>query len=274
MESIVSNIDLPGQTSAVEGLAGAVPVQNQEPPSITEDPPALPPVQSAITQPEQQVTQVFNTATLLSNMPNIEQMMKDLEESDCLMPDLQVNSTHRIDNSPLAALQPDRLKDKVAYFEDPNTEPDKPILPELQLATSSIARPRSAPVEKQELPMFVFVAIIGLIQAVQGTAQVAHFILVLYPQHEQLIVSTQLTTTELNTTVIKAALIGFIAFITMFTSLLLTVKRVKNTDPLLYVSVALIVINFFVQNIMASREFSSGSPLALPKTLSEIISRP
>jgi hypothetical protein len=251
----------------------AIPDISLEPPSIIPDPPTAPPPAPLITQPDQQVSNVLSAVTLLSKMPNIEQMMKDLEKSGCLMPDLQVKVTHRSDNSPLAALQPDRLKDKGAYFEDPNAEPAKPILPEIQLATTSVARPKNAPTEKHELPMFVFIAIIGIIQVIQGAAQVAHFMLTRYPQYEQLIISTQLTTTEVNATVIKAAFIGFIAFITFFTSLTLIIRRVKNHSVMLYVSVALIMLNFVVQNVMAGHEFVSGNPLSLPATLSEIISR-
>lgn len=250
----------------------AIPDISQEPPSIIPEPPAPPPIPPLITQPEQQASQVDSAETLLSNMPNIEQMMKDLEKSGCLIPDLHIKTTQRTDTSPLAALQPDRLKDKGAYFEDPNAEPVKPILPEVQLATTSVARPKNAVTEKHELPIFVFVAVIGIIQSIQGATQVAHFMLVRYPQYEQLIISAQLTTTDVNTTVIKAAVIGLIAVITLCIALGLFVRRVKNHSAMLYVSVALIVINFFVQNFMAGQEFVSGSPLTLPATLSEIIS--
>jgi len=258
------------QTPALPEISPAAP----EPPSITPEPPPLPPEPPPISPPEAPVQGSAVVAeTLLNQIPDMKQMMKDLEKSGCLLPELNVKATERVDTSPLAALQPQRLKDGGVFFSTPSNEPIKPILPEVQLATTSAGQPKQR-AEKGELPLFVLTAVIGLVQSIQGVAQATHFALIRYPLYKQQNATTQLTTTDANAAAIKAAAIGLLAIITALISLMLIVRRTKNHSPLLYVSVMFIILNFFAQNFLRGGDFVSGSPLELPSILSEIISRP
>jgi hypothetical protein len=252
----------------------AIQPSEPEPPSITVDPPP-PTTPPLITTPSDQVlsTTQLDAATILSKIPDVGTMMKDLEKSGCLLPDLKVNKTLHVDTSPLAALQPNRLKDQGNYISTPGSDQPKPVLPEVQLATTSVPEQKQH-VRKDagELPLFVFTAIICLIQVVQGATQVAHFFLIRYPQYEKLVINGQLTTTDVNATVIKAVFIAAMVFISLPIFLAVILKRAKNHSALLYISVVVIILNFCVQNIMAGSEFVSGSPLVLPSILSEIFS--
>lgn len=240
------------------------------PPSITPETPAP--------QPEPAITQPANTTpdprqddvvALFSQMPPIAQMMKDLEKSGCLLPELQIKSTERVDTSPLAALQPQRLKDQ-RFFTSPTDQPQTPVLPDVKLTETGVNK---HPAQLSELPMFVFVSLISFIQSIQGFAQVAHFAVITYPKYEQMVINTQLTTTEVNATVIKALIIGGLAAFTLLMGVILLFKRAKNHSILLYAVVALVVMNFFTQNMMARKEFASGNPLVLPEIISEVISK-
>jgi hypothetical protein len=267
------------QTNQQSGESGEteLPSIPTVPPPASDTPPSITP-EVPVPQPEPPITQPENTTpdprqgdvvALFSQMPDIFQMMKDLEKSGCLLPELQIKSTERVDTSPLAALQPQRLKDQ-RFFSAPSDQPQTPQLPDVKLTETGAVK---HPAQFAELPMFVFVSLIAFIQSVQGFAQVAHFGLITYPQYEQMVISTQLTTTDVNATVIKALIIAGLAVFSILMGLILLVKRAKNHSILIYGVVALIVLNFFTQNMMARKEFASGNPLVLPEILGEVISK-
>lgn len=247
-------------------------VQANTPPSITPEP--------VVPLPEPLITQPANTTpdprqetvlVLFNRMPDIYQMMKDLEKSGCLLPELQIKSTERLDTSPLAALQPQRLKDQ-RFFSAPTEQELNPLLPEVRLTATGIEVAKH-PAQFTELPMFFFVSLISLIQSIQGFAQVIHFAVITYPQYEQLVIATQLTTTQVNTTVIKAMIVGIFAFLGFVMGLILFFKKARNQSLLLYGVITLILFNFFAQNVMVRKEFASGNPLVLPEIVSQVISK-
>lgn len=245
-----------------------------EPPSILPDPPAPTPPEPPITPPLDQAQSGKETAAdLLGRMPSIEQMMKDLEKSGCLLPELKVTQSQHVDTSPLAALQPNRLNNPSAEISTPSSEQPKPILPEVQLATTGKPVAQRQSKQPVELPLFVFTGVVCFIQAIQGVTQVIHFFLIEYPRYEQLVITGTLTTTDVNTTVVKGLIIAGLALISFVTLFVLVAKRSTNHSPSLYFSVALIVLNFYVQNVMVAGQFASGSPLVLPEIIGEILSR-
>jgi len=227
----------------------------------------LAPLTPPITPPKSLTGAAQSATELLINMPDVQQMMKDLEKSGCLLPELQIRSTRRIDSSPLAALQPRQLQDQ-AYFSSPTDVQPMTILPEVQLASTHPVS-RSTP---QELPLFVFVAIFGLVQSLQGIAMVAHFIFVKYPEYELMIVASVLATSDADTAVVKAVIVCIMAVISLLFSSLLLIKRSKNRSVEIYVVISIVVINFLVQNILPQNVLASGNPLQLPEIVSEIIS--
>lgn len=210
-----------------------------------------------------------SAAELLSKMPDISQMMKDLEKSGCLLPELQIKSTEHIDTSPLAALQPKHLKEQ-SFFSQPSDQPVKKILPEVQLATTHSPQ-RSQP---QELPLYVFVAVVSIVQGIQGLAQAAHFALVKFPAYEQMIVAGVIDTTDSDTAVVKAIIVGIMAVLGLLFGILLILKRSKNRSVDLYLVISIVVINFIIQNILAQKVLASGNPLQFPEIIGEILSRP
>lgn len=236
-------------------------------PSITPEPPPppapKPPIEPVVsTEPTTQQS----AAELLATMPDVQQMMKDLEKSGCLLPELHIKSIRHIDSSPLAALQPKTLQDQ-SYFSSPTDEQPMKMLPEVQLASTG-AKKRTDP---QELPLFVFVAMFSLIQSIQGIAMVAHFVTVKYPEYEQMIVANVLSTSEADAAVVKAIIVGIMAAIGLIFSLLLLIKRSKNRSVEIYIVISIVVINFLVQNILSQNVLASGNPLQLPEIVSEIM---
>jgi len=237
-------------------------------PSITPEPPPEPAPLPPITPLEtQQKSSQQSAAELLTKMPDVQQMMKDLEKSGCLLPELQIKSTRHIDSSPLAALQPQQLKDQ-SYFSSPTDEQPMKVLPEVQLASTRPVDPRKNP---PELPLYVFVAMFGLLQSIQGLTMVAHFIFVRYPEYEQMIVANVITTSDADTAVVKAIIVGIAAAIGFLFSLLLLIKRSKNRSVDIYIVISIVVINFLVQNILSQKVLASGNPLQLPDMVAEIM---
>lgn len=237
-------------------------------PSITPEPPPEPAPLPPITPVETtHKSSQQSAAELLAKMPDIQQMMKDLEKSGCLLPELQIKSTRRIDSSPLAALQPQQLKDQ-SYFSSPTDEQPMKVLPEVQLAST---RPIDKPKVAQELPVYVFVAMFGLVQSIQGLAMVLHFIFVRYPEYEQMIVANVISTSDADTAVVKAIIVGITAAIGFLFSLLLLIKRSKNKSVDIYIVISIVVINFIVQNILSQKVLASGNPLQLPDIVAEIM---
>lgn len=239
-------------------------------PSIPTDQPAAPTTASDVTVPAPDNGEVRQSAAdLLTKMPDINVMMKDLEKSGCLLPELQVKSTqHNVtDTSPLAALQPGH-KQEVTFFSSPSDKDPLKVLPEVQLAASGKQKQQKQPVD---LPLFVFVSMIALVQALQGLVQLIHFGMVKYPQFEQMIGAQLLTTTQLDEYVVRAALLALSTLLVFLTGLVLLLKRSKNNSILMYVVVAMIVITFFTQNVMARDVFASGNPIQLPETIAEIL---
>lgn len=245
---------------------------NPEPPSILPDPPPPPEPEPPISIPSDAIPQGNSAAALLARMPDIQQMMKDLEKSGCLLPELRVTQTHPVDTSPLAALQPHRLNGSTVEISSPSTEQPKPILPDIQLATTGAVKVQQRPKESVELPLYVFTSAICLIQAIQGFAQVIHFFFIGYPEYEQLVIAGVQTTADVNTAVVKALIIIGLSLTSLITLLVLLTKRSSNHSPWLYFSVVLIVLNFYTQNVMVAGQFASGSPLHLPEIIGEIIS--
>jgi hypothetical protein len=259
------NADPFGPLPSIETTAPAD--TTPELPSITPEPPPPPAPEPPITPVKEETPTHATAAELLAKMPDVQTMMKDLEKSGCLLPELQVKAGRHIDTSPLAALQPKQLRDQ-SFFSSPSDEQPMKVLPEVQLASSK-------PVEKKELPelpMFVFVAVFALIQSIQGAAQLAHFIWVKYPEYEQMIVANVMTTTEVDSAMVRAIILGIMSAIGFMLGLLLLVKRSKNRSVDVYLVISMIVINFFVQNILVKNVMASGSPLMLPDILGEVIS--
>lgn len=253
--------------------SGSPPDLPPELPSITPESPAPPLPPPLITTPTDSGIGADTTrrsaAELLSKMPDISQMMKDLEKSGCLLPELQIKSTEHIDTSPLAALQPKHLKEQ-SFFSQPSDQPVKKILPEVQLATTHSPQ-RSQP---QELPLYVFVAVVSIVQGIQGLAQAAHFALVKFPAYEQMIVAGVIDTTDSDTAVVKAIIVGIMAVLGLLFGILLILKRSKNRSVDLYLVISIVVINFIIQNILAQKVLASGNPLQFPEIIGEILSRP
>jgi len=242
-----------------------------EPPSITPPEPLQPAEQPPITLPQEQTdTFKHDAASILSRMPDISQMMKDLEKSGCLLPELNVQPQEMADTSPLAALQPQRLKDKGTYFGSPSTKAAQPLLAEIKLAHSEAIHHEH---ESKEIPLFVFAALIGFLQSLQGIVQAIYFIKITYPSYERDIMIGLVNTTDVNTSVIKAIIICVLAVIGGIISLFILIKRARNSSFLLYFLIGMIILNFISQNILGGKEFISGNPLALPQMISEIISK-
>ncbi|MBW7956029.1 hypothetical protein H3C66_04825 [Patescibacteria group bacterium] len=245
-------------------------ISADEPPSITADPlpPAPPPPPfTPVSKGDEETHQ--SAAALLGKMPDIETMMKDLEKSGCLLPELQIKSSQKVDTSPLAALQPKHLQDQ-SFFSSPSDQQPMKVLPDVQLANSGKAGP---PAPHSELPIFVFVSIIALIQAIQGIVQFAHFWLVKYSLYEQMIVANVITTLEVNTAVVKSLLLGIFAIVGLISGVALLLRRASSHAKLTYFVIALIIINFLIQNVLGRQEFGSGNPLHLPELLAEIMAR-
>lgn len=245
-------------------------------PSITADTLGEIPIadQSSITTPKSEsLPQEQNSAeAILNRIPDLDQMMKDLEKSGCLLPDLHVNEVVHIDTSPLAALQPDRVNSDGGIITPPKTTPDMPALPAIQLGGTNdqvLEKPTPAP----ELPLFIFTAVLGLVQVLQGGAQVAHFFLIRYSVYEALIMAGELTTQQMNTAVMQAVILAFAAVSTAIISIIALISRPKTRSTLFYISVFMIVLNFALQNLMARQHFASGSPLALPSIFSELFTK-
>jgi hypothetical protein len=245
------------------------------PPSITPEPPPPPPEEPPITPPAPEETPTesptsVDAAKLLSQMPDVKQMMKDLEKSGCLLPELhtQENGHGPTDHSPLAALQPQRIKDN-GFFTDTDTEPAKPLLPEVQLATTSqiVAKKGGG---GMEIPLFLFVGLLSWLQAAQGIAQLVHFSLLTYPTYEQRVIAGEFTTAGMNAAVMKGGILATFTSIAFFAGGTVLIKRTKNNSAFLYFTLATIILNFFIQNVLVTKEFVSGNPLALPTILSEI----
>lgn len=259
----------PSTQPAVNQAAGP-----PEPPSILPNPPPPASPEPPITPPPDHAQFGKETAAdLLGRMPSIAQMMKDLEKSGCLLPELKVTQSQHVDTSPLAALQPNRLNNPSADISTPSSEQPKPILPEVQLASTGKPIIRKKAKEPVELPLFVFTGVVCFIQAMQGVTQVIHFFLIEYPRYEQLVINGVMTTTDVNAAVVKGLIIAGLALVSFVTLFVLLAKRSTNHSPSFYFSVTLIVLNFYVQNIMVAGQFASGSPLVLPETIGEILSR-
>lgn len=208
-----------------------------------------------------------NAATLLAQMPDITQMMKDLEKSGCLLPELQVKNIKQLDTSPLAALQPGHQEDK-SFFSSPTDKAPLKVLPAVELTSSGKVKQAET---HPELPLFVFVAVIAIVQAIQGLTQLTHFWLVKYPQFEQMIVANVITTMEIDAAVVRSALLGIFAAISLITGVLLLFKKSHSHSKLMYAVVTVIIINFVTQNVMGRGTFASGNPIQLPETIAEIM---
>lgn len=230
------------------------------PTTVTQSPPITP-----LSDENSQVSP--NAATLLAQMPDITQMMKDLEKSGCLLPELQVKNIKQLDTSPLAALQPGHQEDK-SFFSSPTDKAPLKVLPAVELTSSGKVKPAEP---HPELPLFVFVAVIAIVQAIQGLTQLTHFWLVKYPQFEQMIIANVITTMEIDAAVVRSALLGIFAAISLITGVLLLFKKSHSHSKLMYAVVAVIIINFITQNVMGRGTFASGNPIQLPETIAEIM---
>ena len=209
---------------------------------------------------------------ILATIPPIAEMQLQLKGSGMLVPELRVESVPVTDTSPLAALQPDRLKEGPVSFTTPPTGDGSPKLPDFQFKNTT-PQPVAEPVPGDQapgIPLYLFLGMALLVESVIGIIQLIHFIVVKYPRLEGMLVMGQILPTQVNVNVISAVGLGFLMILTLVLAITFFIQNAKVSTILLFSSIALLGLNILVQNRLLGETFSSGNPMAIPATIREI----
>lgn len=243
-------------TLAAEQPAAAI----TPPPNGTTTTP--PPLTTASLTPS---TPPISATELLARMPSIEEMMQDLEKSGCLLPDLAVQPVQATDHSPLANLQPGQQQ---PFFSSPTASTKQKNLPDVQLTVTGKQKPAGRPVE---MPVYIFIAVIALLQSLMAIVVILHYTFVKYRELELMITAGIMSTEEVNTVSVKVAIVGLVGFISFISAVRLLLKKSGNHSVPTYLAVCLIILNFVAQNVIGRNQFAAGNPLLLPETIAQIL---
>ncbi|GEM_PF-3562133 len=229
----------------------------------------LPQATTPITLPG---TEPSTSAT--STVPDINKIQQTLQESGSLLPEFSVQETAVPDNSPLAALQPERVRNGVVFTPPQPAAAPVTHLPDVYLANT--AKPLTASQLKTDekpnnIPIFFFLGLGLFAQILQGISQLFHYILVQYPRLEQMIASGTLSLTEMNTSSMKGlVLAGFIA-VSIFLLVIVFAQNVFLRPLIFYLALIVLTMNVVIQNIYLQPHFASGNPFNFQATVLEIM---
>ena len=235
--------------------------------------PAVPPTRlpdlPGTEPPAPPITEASTLPPGLQNLPDIAKMEADLGKSGILLPELQMSAQANQplpDNSPLAALQPAKLKNS----SDAYTTPAQPVANVPRLNPIQLATPTAGIFTASLLPegiSFPWQLIVGgllFISALWGILQVAVFARTQYPALYQLVATNAMPISELNTAMGKAALVGGLATVNLcFILVVAFVGQTKQKLLLFIAAVILVVAGTIVQQRIAPPQLTSGSPLDL-----------
>jgi hypothetical protein len=203
-----------------------------------------------------------------AGLPDVSQMQELLMQSGALLGDLNVKEIQKKDTSPLAALQPDRIRQTGEPTISPITAPSmEPHLNSIALANAGYGKVTQ---DGFQFPFFLLAAAVLFLQAVQGVFQLIHFILVKFPLFEHMLVMNQLLPNQINIYTVKAIILAGLVLLSTVIGSRILMRHQSISLPFWIIGISLIALNAFWQNMMTQPEFASGNPLQLPKIIQEI----
>jgi hypothetical protein len=141
--------------------------------------------------------------------PTVEEMEAELQQSGVLLNELPViDNKYKIDNSPLAALQPDNMLKSPGGPQPMNLPSEsQPVLKDTELATTHVTTPVSDSLRNSLLgPIKHLVTLALSAHAILGIYHSAYFVIVEYPHLELQLIQHMITAEEVNILAIKAVI--------------------------------------------------------------------
>ncbi len=273
------NVEISGlSTPSNSGQAAPLTLGSTEPLTLGTSQPLAP--QAPLDLPGTEPSSTGPTHDPNSSLPNITEMETTLAQTGTLLPEIEVKptTTVKLDVSPLAALQPEKIKEsgepetQATQITAVDSSPDQPAFHHIQLGnTQQHHFSQAAAINFPNLPYWIFSAIILFIQAVTGISQFLHFVFIQYPPLDQMVLTLQMAESELNVYMVKIGVLSFVVITSLvFALVMFCHNKLRTNIVFIGISFALILINFFVQNSYVLPHLIPGNPFQIPQVIQDI----
>jgi hypothetical protein len=226
------------------------------------------------------------TKKVESALPSITEMEQVLRQDVTLLPGIEIKKVvEPVDRSPLAALQPDQLKensDPLITSVSENHQNEAPRLSHFELATTKqIANKPLVPTTEEDedmllsFPLSVVMGAILGVQVMMALIQSLYFMIVQYPRLDSLLMMKQIAQFQVTLHFIKLGVLGFFALGSLAIIVMSLLQLNKSLHKIVIgIGLSLCVANFFVQIIFVRPELAAGNIFSIPQLLKEMTSHP